>query len=250
MRDQGVLALVNRERDRELDRNMVDRQAADRERDREFDRDMMDRKIAKQRDQRLLALLDREMERELNGAMVDRETTKQRDNRLLTLLDRERDRDRRGKGIMELLDQELERSRDFHPGDRSSDRSKTRLEAREESSNDSDEGLRAEIEALRNDFKKLMRSASTKSGDAVQIGKARRGGTAVSGGTSRSSVRQEPPADVYFTPGRTTDDEDSEDEDDQVDSVTSSRKVFENGRTETDQAREVPLPTDEASDTS
>ncbi|KAJ4417579.1 hypothetical protein N0V82_006052 [Gnomoniopsis sp. IMI 355080] len=242
MWDHGILGLVNRERDRELDRNMVNRQAADRERDREFDQDMVDRDIAKQRDQHLLALLDRERERQLNGAMVDRETTKQRDNHLLMLLDRERDRDRGGKGIIESLEQELERRRDLHPRNRSSDRSKTRLEPREESSNESDEGLRAEIEALRNDFKKLMGSAS-KSVNAVETKKTRRGIAAVSSGTLRSSGRQEPSADIRFAPGRTIDHEDSEDEDDGDDSASSSRKVFGNGGAETGQVLQVPLPT-------
>lgn len=212
MRDRGVLGLVNRERDRELDRNMVDRQTADRERDRDFDRDMMDRETAKQRDHHLLALLDREREREPNGTMVDRDTSKQRDNRLLTLLDRERDRDRGGKDIMELLDQELERRRDLQPGISNNGRSKKRWKAREQSHSDSEEGLRAEMEALRDDFRKLMKSTSRSRG-AVGTKHSRQGVSAVDSVASRSSGRQEPVADIQFTHARTIDDGDGEDED-------------------------------------
>lgn len=228
MRDQGVLGLANRERDPELDR------------------DMMDREIAKQRDHHLLALLDRERERELNEAMVDRDTTKQRDERLHTLLDRG------GKDIMELLTQKLERGRDLRPGGRTSGQNKMILKARGESRNNSEDGLRAEMEALRNDFRKLMRSASRTSGD-VETKKARREDCAVSGVTSRLSGRQKPLADIRFTPGMAKNDEESEavDDDESLDqSASSSRRIFEHGRTDMAQVLQVPLPTDEATNSS
>lgn len=63
-RNDGVLGLVDRERDRELDRNMVDRE------------------MAKRRDDRLLSLLDRERKRDRGGTDV------------LNLLERELDRRR------------------------------------------------------------------------------------------------------------------------------------------------------------
>lgn len=248
MRDQGVLSLANQERDRELDRNMVDRQITDRE----FERDITDRQTAMQRDRHLLALLDRERERGQNMAMVDCDMMKQRDNRLLTHLDRERGGARGERDVLELLNEELDRRRDVHPEDKSSNRSKESLKAREESSNESEGGLRAEIEALRNDFKKLMRSASKTRG-AVKPQKIRREHSAVSSVMSRSSGRRKLPADIRCTTGRAIDngysDEEKDDEDDEAGdcSASSSRKVFEDGRIETGQVLRVPLPTDESS---
>lgn len=221
MRDQGVLSLVNRERDRELDRNMVDRQIADRERDREFQR-----------------------------SLLDRETTKQRDSRLLALLDRERDRDRGGKDIMELLDHELERRRDLRPGD-SDDRGQMRLKAKGESDAES-EGLRAEMEALRSEFKKMMQSSSTSRG-AVGAQKSRRGDSLVSGLASRSLERRDSSADIQHTHGRTTNAGDGgnlDKEDIAAESVSSSEKAFSDSGKQAGQAFPVPVPTDEASNSS
>lgn len=221
MRDQGVLSLVNRERDRELDRNMVDRQTADKERDREFQR-----------------------------SLLDRETMKQRDSRLLTLLDRERDRDRGGKDIMELLDHELERRRDLRPGD-SNGQGQMRLKAITESDDES-EGLRAEMEALRGEFKKLMQSSSTSRG-AVGAQKSRRGDSLVSSLASQSLERRDLSADNQQTYGRTTDAGDGKSldgEDIAVERVPSSQKAFGDSGPRAGQAYPVPVPTDEASESS
>lgn len=213
-----MLSLVNRERDRELDRNMVDRQTADRERDREFQR-----------------------------SLLDRETTKQRDSRLLTLLDRERDRDRGGKDIMDLLDHELERRRDLRPGN-SNDRRQMRLKASGESDNES-EGLRAEMEALRGEFKKLLQSTSTSRG-AAGAQKSRRD-SLVDSLVSRSLEQRDPSADIQQIHGRRIDVGDGEGLDEcVVDRVSLSQKASGDRGTQADQGFPVPLPTDEASDSS
>lgn len=66
-RDDGVLSLVDRERDRELDRNMVDRE------------------VASRRDLRMMAMLDRERERDRGGTdvmgLLERELERRRDLR-------------------------------------------------------------------------------------------------------------------------------------------------------------------------
>lgn len=221
MRDEGVPSLVNRERDRELDRDKVDRQIADRERDREFHR-----------------------------SLLDRETTKQRDSRLLTLLDRERDRDRGGKDIMELLDHELERRRDLRPGD-GNDRTQMKLKARRESDYEND-GLRAEVEALRRDFRKLMQSTST-SRAAVGAKRSRQEDPLVSGLASQLLEGQDPSADIEYTHGRMIGADlghDLDQDEDVVDSVSSSHEAFGDSGTQAGQAFPVPLPTDEASGSS
>lgn len=221
MRDQGVLSLVNRERDRELDRNMVDRQIADRERDREYHR-----------------------------SLLDRETTKQRDSRLLTLLDRERDRDRGGKDIMELLDHELERRRDLPPG-KTNDQGQMKLKTRGESDNESG-GLRAEVEALRRDFKELMQSTST-SREAVGAKRFRQEDPLVSSTASQSLERRDPAADIQYTHGRTIGADDGQGlnkDEAAVDDVSSWHEAFGDSGTQAGQAFALPVPTDEDSDSS
>lgn len=201
MRDYGVLGFLDQERDRELDRNMVDRQIADRERDRELDRNIM-----------------------------DRETAKQRDHHLLALLDRERDPDCGGNSIIELLDQELGRKRDLYAETNTKRRSKKSWKASKQSS-ENEEGLGAEIEALRHDIRKLLRSTSTnRVSDGIKEDEGSR--SAVSGAALRSSGRRKPSADIHFTHGRTIDDGDGEDVDE--DSASSPRRVFDDGDTETD----------------
>lgn len=221
MRDQGVLSLVNWERDRELDRIMADRQTADRERDREFQR-----------------------------SLLDRETTRQHDSRLLALLDRERRSDRGGKDIMEMSDHELDRRRDLRPED-SDAQTQMRLKARGES-DDGSQGLRAEMEALRCEFKELMQSTSTSRG-AVGAKGSRRGDSLVSSLASRSLERRDLSADNQRTHGRTTNagaGENSGHEDIPVESVCSSQKAFGDSGTQAGQAFPVPVPTDEAFDSS
>lgn len=196
MRDRGVLGLLNRERDRELDRNMVDRQAADRERDRELDRNMMDREIAKQRDHELLALLDRE-----------------------------RDRDRGGRDLIELLGRELERRWNLRRETSAIHRSKEGFRA---SDSEDREGPEAEVEALRSDFKKLMKVTSKTRG-SIETKTTNRGASPVSNLVSQPPGCLKPSADIKFVHGRTIDRKDDDDDKDDNDVISSLQNVLGDG---------------------
>lgn len=150
-----------------------------------------------ERDDAVLGLVDRERDRELDRNMVDRESANRRDLRMMALLDRERERDRGGTDLMDLLERELERRRDLTPG-----------QAGKQSDVWEGEGLRAEIEALRRDLKKLLRDPpATKSGSGP---KKRHGVSGNTGIASRSSGRQRPSTTlgVVFGSGDDTTSED------------------------------------------
>lgn len=191
-----------------------------------FMREYADLVRSRDRDDGVLGLVDRERDRELDRNMVDREVASRRDLRMMAMLDRERERDRGGTDVMGLLERELERRRDLRP--QQSDK-KLKHKAGSESG---DEGwLRAEIEALRKDFKKLLRDAPV---TAIGHGSknSRRdipGGTSIA---SRSAGRQRPPApvDIQFSPAESVpsdivgDEDDENGEDGREDeSVTSAR---------------------------
>lgn len=146
-----------------------------------FSRHYADYARARDRDGGVLELVDRERDRELDRNMVDRETANRRDLRMLALLDWERERDRAGVDVMGLLDRELDRRRDRTCGNTSAKKSR----ARRESGDGKEGGLEAEIEALRKDFKRLMKSPPV-----VRDGEgAASGGRAVgSRGTVRSAA--------------------------------------------------------------
>lgn len=179
----------------------------------------------------VLGLVDRERDRELDRNMVDREVASRRDMRMMGLLDRERERDRGGTDVMGLLERELERKRDVRLP-----HSTKKLKAKEEPDSDDDRGLRAEIEALRKDFKRLMKSPSTpRNGNGSD-----RGSSGASGTRPRSRVagRQRPSAvvEVQFSPGddaeddsRNGDNVEEEDEDDSAASTRDARDVSGQG---------------------
>lgn len=150
----------------------------------------------RERDDGVLGLVDRERDRELDRNMVDRESANRRDLRMMALLDRERERDRGGADLMGLLERELERRHDLRPGEGGK-----RLKAREESYSREERGLRTEIEALRKDFKKLLRNPPATSSTGP-----RKGRHGVSGSTSvasRSLGHQRPSmaVDIEFSRG-------------------------------------------------
>lgn len=187
---------------------------------------------SRDRDDGVLGLVDRERDRELDRNMVDREVASRRDLRMMAMLDRERERDRGGTDVMGLLERELERKRDPRPQQIGK---KSRLKV---GSKSEDEGwLRAEIEALRKDFKKLSRAAPVTATGHVSKNNRRDipGGTSIA---SRSSGRQglPGPVDIQFSStangpsdnGGGDDDEDDEDDEDgeegaDDDSVSSTR---------------------------
>lgn len=151
----------------------------------------------RERDNGVLGLVDRERDRELDRNMVDRESASRRDLRMMALLDRERDRDRGGTDLMDLLDRELERRRDLRPEEVGKGH-----KARKESDGGQGGGLKAEIEALRKDFNKLLRNLPATKSD----GRPKKGRRGVSGRTSvasRSSGQQQPftAGDIDFSHG-------------------------------------------------
>lgn len=139
----------------------------------------------------MLGLLDRERDRELDRNMVDREMAKRRDDRLLSLLDRERERDRGGADVLNLLERELDRRRDLKFGGKEDKATTKRLRAKDEKEeSDAGGGLRAEVRALRNDFKKLLKKkdpvASRGETEARKKGdRGRSGGTKASWSSGR-----------------------------------------------------------------
>lgn len=164
------------------------------------------------REDGVLGLVDRERDRELDRNMVDRDLASRRDLRMMSMLDRERERDRGGTDVMGLLERELDRRRDWRPGE-----SRQKLKARKESGHADEECLRAEIEALRKDFRLLLGTPPpTASSNGTKQGKRN-----ISGGmsaASRSSGPQKSSAvDVQFNHGdgaRRCDEDGGEDDDD------------------------------------
>lgn len=193
----------------------------------EFIREYANLTRERDRDDGVLGLVDRERDRELDRNMVDRDLASRRDLRMMSMLDRERERDRGGTDVMGLLERELDRRRDMQP-----DESK-KLKAREESSSEDEGGLRAEIEALRKDFKRLLRGppAAANSTGAKQSKCNMSGGMSAA---SRSLGQQKSSAvDVQFNRrdsarkrsedgGDDNDDAEAEEEDDGGDNSSAS----------------------------
>lgn len=185
--DKALLSLVDRERDREMQRQL---QAGE--------RDWAERRDWNMREH------------------SEREAAWKRDMRLLTLLDRERERDSRGtRKVTGLLGQELHRSRIVNPKFTSPTRRKNakKLETSDESDRKKDEGRKSELEALRKDFDRLLKSSS-KPSSVVGGKEARRaistGGSAVARGRQKSAPAPATATDIDFDHERASEDETEE----------------------------------------
>lgn len=192
-------------------------------RSRDFMREYASLTRERDRNDGVLGLVDRERDRELDRNMVDREVASRRDMRMMGLLDRERERDRGGTDVMNLLERELERRRDLRPSNDSAKESKVR----EACDSDDDGDLKAEIEALREDFKRLMKSPpAIRSGKALNRGSGRASGTSL---RSRVAGLQRPGAAVEIQFGCGDDAEDNRDGDkaaqENEDNSSSSARV-------------------------
>lgn len=208
--DRNVLGLVDRERDRELERQILDRNLTGA-------RDWADHRDWNSRE------------------WAEREAAWKRDQQILKLLDKDRERDQRSANrITGVLDEELSRSRLVNPEVYKTEKAPRKyvkkLKAGKEPNDSQNAGLMSEMEALREDFQKLLRSSSNTS-SAAGGSKVKRGDFAVSGTTARRGRQESSPVpEIQFDGERTIDaeaensevgDEEDEEEEEEEDGTAS-----------------------------
>lgn len=190
-------------------------------------------------DNGLMTMVDKERDREMQKNILagerewsEREAAWNRDMEMLRLLDRERRRGHQGAnghavGVTHLLEGELGRSRLVNPpldppepiilDAPPARRQKVKiLKAGKKARNnkDGDGGLKSEMEALRNDLKKLLKNSSKASSVAGEDKVERSVSTGGSTVSRRNGTQSPPTADIHFERGRPRVIEVEDDEDD------------------------------------